>query len=581
MKNFEVAAVFNEIADLLEIQNANPFRIRAYRKAAQNIESLTRDIEEIAKKDSLEDIPGIRKDLAGKIQEVVATGRLKYYEKLKKEIPSILLNMVAIPGIGPKTANLLYDNFKLRSIGQLERLARSHKICVLPNIKEKTEENIIRGIELLKRGKERMPLGMALPIAVEIINKLKSLPEVKRISYAGSLRRMKETVRDIDILVTSTKPKRIMDVFISLPDVKEVLAHGDTKSSVLLQGGIQVDLRVVEPDSYGAALLYFTGSKQHNIRLRTIANQMGYKISEYGIFSATKRGGSASGGREERRIAGKEEADIYRTLGLSYVPPELREDTGEIEVSAKGKLPHLIEEKDITGDLHVHSKWSDGAHSLKELAEAAKKRGYQYIAITDHTESLRVAGGLSKAELKRQIKEIRQLNRRLKGITLLTGAEMDILSDGKLDIPDDLLAELDIVVAAIHSGFKQSKEQLTKRIINAMKHKHVHIIAHPTGRLMGVRDAYALDFEEIFKAARDTNTALEINAFPERLDLNDINSKRAKELSVALAIGSDTHAIDQMDNMIFGVSVARRGWLEKKDILNTLSLKDLIRRIVK
>lgn len=571
MKNFEVSAIFNEIADLLEIRNENPFRIRAYRKAAQNIESLPQDIEDIAKKGSLEEVPGIGKDLAGKIQEIVTTGRLKYYERLKKEIPPILLSMMTIPGIGPKTANLLYDKFKLRSISQLEKLARSHKICVLPNIKEKTEENIIRGIELLKKGKERMPLGMALPVAVEIINKLKSLPEVNRINYAGSLRRMKETVRDIDILITSTKPKRIMDVFVSLPRVKEILAHGDTKSSVLLQDGIQVDLRVVEPDSYGAALLYFTGSKQHNIRLRTIANQMGYKISEYGIFKE----------KTERRIAGKEEVDIYRTLGLIYIPPELREDTGEIEIAGKGKLPRLVEAKDISGDLHVHSKWSDGAHSLEELAEAAKKKGYQYIAITDHTESLRVAGGLSKSELKKQIKEIRRLNKRLKGITLLASAEMDILSDGKLDISDDLLAELDIVVAAIHSGFKQSKDQLTKRIINAMKNKHVHIIAHPTGRLMEVRDAYELDFEEIFKVARDTNTSLEINAFPQRLDLNDINSRRAKEIGVTLAIGSDTHTIDQMDNMIFGVSVARRGWLEKRDILNTLSLKDLFGSIGK
>lgn len=581
MKNFEVSAIFNEIADLLEIKNENSFRIRAYRKAAQNIESLTQDVEDIAGKGSLEDIPGIGKDLAGKIREIVATGRLKYLERLKKEIPPILLKMTAIPGIGPKTANLLYDKFKLRSIDQLAKLARSHKICALPNIKEKTEENIIRGIELLKRGRERMPLGMALPVAVEIINKLKSLPEVDRINYAGSLRRMKETVRDIDILVTSTKPKRIMDLFISLPRLKEVLAHGDTKSSVLLRDGIQVDLRVVEPDSYGAALLYFTGSKQHNIRLRTIANRMGYKISEYGIFSTTKRGGSASGGREEIRIAGKEEADIYRTLGLSYISPEMREDTGEIETAAKGKLPRLVEMKDILGDLHVHSEWSDGAHSLEDLAEAAKKRGYQYIAITDHTESLRVAGGLNRYELKKKIRAIRQLNKRLKGITLLASAEMDILSDGRLDISDDLLAELDIVVAAIHSGFKQPKEQLTNRIINAMKNKYVHMIAHPTGRLMGVRDAYELDFEEVFKAAKDTNTALEINAFPQRLDLNDISSRRAKELGVTLAIGSDTHVIDQMDNMIFGVSVARRGWLEKKDVLNALPLKELLRRIAK
>ncbi len=566
-----MAAIFNEIADLLEIKNENPFRIRAYRKAAQNIESLTQDVEEMAKKGALEDIPGIGKDLAGKIQEIVATGRLKYYEKLKSQIPTVILEMMSIPGIGPKTAKLLYDKLKIKSIGQLEKLARTHKICVLPGIKEKSEENILRGIGLFRKGKERMPLGTALPIAMEIINKLKALPEVNKISYAGSLRRMKETIRDIDILITSTRPKRIMDTFVSLPRVKEILANGETKSSILLKDGIQVDLRVVEPESFGAALLYFTGSKAHNIHLRRLANEMGYKISEYGIFKEAT----------ERRIAGKEEADVYKILGLVYIPPELREDTGEIEIAKKDKLPRLVKLGDILGDLHVHSKWSDGAHSFEELAEAAKKRGYQYIAITDHSKSLPVAGGLSESELRKQIKEIRKLNKKLRGIPLLTGAEMDILPDGRLDIPDDILAQLDIVIAAIHSGFKQSKGQLTKRIVNAMKNRYVRIIAHPTGRLMGTRDAYELDFEEIFKVAKDTNTALEINAFPQRLDLNDINSKRAKELGAFIAIATDAHTIDQLDNMSLGVSVARRGWLEKKDILNTSPLQTLLKRITK
>lgn len=571
MKNFEVAAIFNEIADLLEIKDENPFRIRAYRKAAQNIESLTQDVEEIAKKGTLKEIPGIGKDLAGKIEEIIKTGKLKFYRKLKSQIPGIILETMSIPTIGPKTAKLLYDKFKLRSIDQLEKLARSHKICGLPGIKEKTEENILRGIELFKKGKERMPLGVALPIATEIMNRLKLLPEIKKINYAGSLRRMKETIRDIDILITSSKPKRIMDAFVSLPRVKEILAHGETKSSILLKDGIQVDLRVVEPECFGAALLYFTGSKAHNIHLRKMANDLGYKISEYGIFKE----------RTNKRVAGKEEIDIYKILKLGFIPAELREDTGEIETARKGKLPRLVKQSDILGDFHVHSEWSDGAHSLEEIREAAKKRGYKYVAITDHTKSLRVAGGLKESELKKQIKEIRKINKKSKGITLLAGTEMDILSDGRLDISDNVLAELDIVIAAIHTGFKQGKERLTKRIIDAMRNKYVHIIAHPTGRLMGTRDAYELDFEEIFKVAKDTNTALEINAFPQRLDLNDISSKRAKETGVTVALGTDSHTLDQLDNLGLGISVARRGWLEKKDLLNTLPLQTLLKKISK
>lgn len=571
MRNFEIAAIFNDIAELLEIKDENPFKIRAYRKAAQSIESLTRDIEEIAKKGALQEIPGVGKELSAKIEEIIETGKLKFYEKLKGQIPAVILDMMAIPGVGPKTAKILHDKFKLKSIDQLKKLARDHKICKLPNIKEKTEENILRGIELLKKSQERMSLGEALPIAMEIVNKFKSVPGVQRINYAGSVRRMKETVHDIDILITSGKPRPIMDAFVSLPQVKDIVAHGETKSSVLVKEGIQVDLRIVEPESYGAALLYFTGSKQHNIHLRGIANDMGYKINEYGVFRENTG----------KRVAGEEEEDIYRFFKLSFIPPELREDAGEIEAAAKGDLPDLIELKDIRGDLHVHSEWSDGAHSIKELAEAAKKRGYEYIAVTDHTESLKVAGGLNRAELKEKIKEIRSINKGLSGITLLASTELDILPDGSLDIDEGLLPELDIVVAAIHSGFKQGKEKLTRRIISAMKNKYVHIIAHPTGRLMGVRDAYELDFEEVFKAAKDTGTALEINAFPSRLDLNDVTARRAKETGVMTAIGSDAHTIDQFDNMLFGVAVARRGWLEKKDLLNTLTLDKLLKKIKK
>jgi len=571
MRNFEIAAIFNDIAELLEIKDENPFKIRAYRKAAQSIESLTQDIEEIANKGALREIPGVGKELSAKIEEIIATGKLKFYEKLKGQIPAVILDMMEIPGVGPKTAKILHAKFKLRSIDQLERLARGHRICKLPDIKEKTEENILRGIELLKRSRERTSIGEALPIATEIIGKLKAVPGVRRINYAGSVRRMKETVHDIDILITSVKPRPIMDVFVSLPQVKDILAHGETKSSILVKEGIQVDLRVVEPASYGAALLYFTGSKQHNIHLRGIANGMGYKINEYGVFRE----------RTGKRVAGEEEEDIYRFLKLSFIPPELREDAGEIQAAARGDLPDLVELKDIRGDLHVHSEWSDGTHSIRELAEAAKKRGYEYIAVTDHSQSLKVAGGLSKAELREKIKEIRSINRKLSGMTLLAGTELDILPDGSLDIDEGLLPELDIVVAAIHSGFKQGKEKLTRRIIGAMKNKYVHIIAHPTGRLMGVRDAYELDFEEVFKAAKDTNTALEINAFPSRLDLTDVSARRAKETGVMTAIGSDTHMIDQLDNMLFGAAVARRGWLEKKDVLNTLTLDKLLKKIKK
>lgn len=569
MKKFLIRDIFNQIADLLEIKDENPFRIRAYRKAAQNVENLTKDVEELAKEDKLDKIPGVGKDLAGKMKEIIDTGHLKYFDGLKKKTPAVLLDMMNVSGIGPKTAKLFYDKLRLKSIDHLEKLAKAHKVSGLPGVKDKTEENILKGIELFKKGKERMNLGTAVSVSSEFIKLLGGLPHVKRISPAGSLRRMKETVRDIDILVISKKPGEVMDAFVKADGVGEILAHGSTKSSIRTKEGIQVDVRVVEAKSYGAALVYFTGSKAHNIHIRRLANQMGLKINEYGVFKK----------KTSRMIAGLQEEDVYEALKLAFIPPELREDTGEVESAKKDKLPKLVELKDIKGDLHVHSDWSDGAHPIKDMAKFAQAKGYEYIAISDHTKSLPVAGGLNEKELAKQIKEIRKINKSLRGFRILAGTECDILKDGSLDLKDEILKELDIVVAAIHSGFKQSGEQLTMRMVKAMQNKYTTIIAHPTGRLIGERPPYELDLDEVLKVAADTNTALEINAFPNRLDLNDINIRNAKERGAMLAIGTDAHIKDQLDVMALGVGMARRGWLERKHVLNVLPLQSLLKRL--
>jgi DNA polymerase (family 10) len=580
MKNLEIAKIFNEIADMLELKGENPFRIRAYRKAALNLESLAEDLEEIARRDGLEEISGIGADLALKIKNFIQTGKVEAYEKIKSQTPPILLQMITIPGVGPKTAKQLFDALNIKNMQDLEKKARRHEISGLPGMKEKTEENIIKGIDFIKKKAGKMLLSTALSTAEGVIGQLDKLKEVKKISYAGSLRRMKEMVGDIDILVISAKPSKVMDVFTSLPRVKEVLAHGPTRSSVLTKDNIQVDLRVMEKDTFGAALVYFTGSKAHNIHLRKLAIEKGLKVSEYGVFST--RGGSAPGGKKkgDKRIAGKTEEDVYKALGMSYVPPELREDQGEIEVAQKDNLPKLVELKDIKGDFHIHSDWSDGYVAIEEMAQAAKERGYEYIVITDHSKSLKIAGGMSIKDRIKQTELIHKLNKKLKGIELLAGAEVDIMNDGTLDYSDDILKELDVVIAAIHSGFKQPMDKLTKRTLAAMKNKYVNIIAHPTGRLLGTREAYQIDMEEVMKAASDTNTAIEINAHPERLDLADINCRRAKELGVMLALTTDAHMTDSLDNMRYGVSVARRGWLEKKDVLNSLSW-DKIRKKLK
>ena len=571
MRNQEIAEIFNNIADILEIKSENRFRIRAYRKAAETLENLTKDVEEVAKNKALSDLSGIGKDLAGKIEEYIKKGKIKAYEDLKKSIPKPILQLMTIPGVGPKRAKLLCDKLKIKNIKDLKKKAEEGKIEGISGLKEKTRANILRGIDFLKKSEGRTPLRTAVNICDEIISRLKKIPEVKNISPAGSLRRMKETVRDIDILVASNNPEKVMNVFAKLPQVKENPVHGPTKSSVITKDKIQVDLRVVEPASFGAALCYLTGSKSHNIALRKMAVGKGLKINEYGIFRV----------KTNKKIAGKDEKEIYAALNLAYVPPELREDKGEIDAALKDKLPHLVDLGDIKGDLHVHSKSSDGFLKLEEIASTCKDMGYEYVIITDHSKTLRIARGLSEKDLTLNVKKIRKLNKKLKGIRLLAGSEVDILKDGKMDYKDSILKELDFVIAAVHSGFKQSKAVLTTRIIKAMENKHVNMIAHPTGRLMGVRDAYEVDTEKIFKVAKATNTALEINAYPERLDLDDNATRRAKELGVMIGIATDAHKKKHFGNMIFGVSVARRGWLEKKHILNAFRLDEFLKRIKK
>lgn len=568
MKNQEIAKIFNEIADILEIKNENPFRIRAYRRASLNIEGLTRNVEDLSE-DELLEVPGVGKDLSSKIVEYIKTGKIAAHEELKQEIPQIVLDLESVPGLGPKTAMLLYDKLHIKSIDELAKLAEEHKLAGLPGIKGKTEENILKGIGMLKRGRERSPLGKVLPIAQDIVDQLRRKAPLTRIDIAGSLRRWKDTIKDIDILAMSDNPKVVMHAFVHLPHVKDIIMQGPTKSSVVIKEGLQVDLRVVEKESYGAALAYFTGSKEHNIRLREMAVKRGLTINEYGIFRV----------KDNKKLGGEKEEDTYKILDLEYVPPEMREDRGEIEAAIEGKLPKLITVEDIKGDLHVHSKWSDGSHTLEQLVEAARDRGYSYFALTDHSQGLGVARGLTVERLMEQKREIAVLNKKLKNFQILHGTEVDIRSNGTLDFPDDVLQTLDIVVASIHSGFKQTKEQLTSRIVAAMKNPYVSIIAHPTGRLIGERDAYEIDMEKILKTAKETCTAMEINAYPLRLDLSDIYAKKARELGIPIVISTDAHVTTQFSFMSYGVSIARRSWLEKEDVANTLEVKQLLKEL--
>lgn len=569
MKNQEVTNIFREIAKILELKGDNPFRIRAYERAAQSIDNIEEDLQALIEKDALATIPGIGKDLAQKIKEIVDTGRLKYYEELKRKVPSGLMKMMEIPGLGPKTVKKLYEQLKIDTVEKLEEAAKTGKLLKLEGIREKTAQNILRGIGLVRKGRDRQPLNFALKVAKSFVDKLKQAKEVENIAVAGSLRRRKDTIKDIDILVASKKPNLIMDKFVHFDLVKEVLAHGETKSSIVSrENNMQVDLRVLERDSFGSALLYFTGSKEFNIRLRQLAIKDGYKVNEYGLF------------KKNKKLAGKTEEEIFSLLKMAYIPPELREDRGEIDAASKNKLPKLIDLKDIRGDFHVHSKYSDGLSSITDIAKKLEEFNYEYAAICDHSQGLKVARGLSGKEVYKKMEELKKINQKSK-VKLLFGTEVDIDSNGELDYPESILKEFDVVVAAIHSGFKQSRQQLTKRIVSACKNKYTNIIAHPTGRLWGAREPYDIDLDEICEAAKDNQVALEINCYPQRLDLNDINTMHAKRMGVKFALGTDAHQLDQLHSIELGVSVARRGWLESSDVINCLPLNKLLKWLKK
>jgi DNA polymerase (family 10) len=563
MKNAEIADIFERFADILEFKGEVVFKVNSYRKAARTLRDTAEDIAVIAAEDRLEDLPGIGKSTAEKIREYLKTGTFAKYEEQRRGLPDELIQMLRIPGMGPKGLALIHSELHVDSFEALEEAIDSGRVAELPGMGPKKAENILKGIRLLQQAAGRIPLGIALPIAEEIRASVRKFKAVGRVEMAGSLRRMRETIGDIDILASASDHAAAIEAFTSLPQVKRVLAAGQTKASVLVEGNQQVDLRVVDEDEFGAALQYFTGSKEHNVKIRDIAKGRGLKINEYGVF------------RGDKKIGGREEKDIYEAIGLCWMPPELREDRGEIEAASSDELPDLVTTDDMRGDLHVHSNYSDGSATIAELAERAQALGYRYLAVTDHSQSLKIARGLTKQRVEKKRAEIEKVNAGLKSLKLLLGTELDILPDGSLDYPDSLLERFDWVVASIHSGFKQPREKTTKRIVAAMEHPFVDCIAHLTGRLINQRPPYELDIEEVLGVAAKTRTAIEINANYERLDLDDVWCKRAKQLGVKLAIGTDAHRLEHLDMLRLGVAVARRGWLEPGDILNTLPLKKL------
>ncbi|MGA2331600.1 MAG: DNA polymerase/3'-5' exonuclease PolX [Syntrophales bacterium] len=567
MKNSEIARVFHDMADLLELKGENVFKIRAYRRAAQVIEHLPKEMAVMLEQgEDFQKIPGVGDAIAKKSTELIETGKLEAYENLKDEFPEGITRLLEIPGIGPKTAHLLSSELKITSAEQLEEAIKAGTVADLFRMGDKTAQNILHKIQAMRRKDQRIPIGQALPIVEDILKSLSKLPGVKNMTSAGSLRRFRETVGDIDIMGTADNPEKVINEFVALPVVKEVLAKGPTKASVILSPGLQADLRMVAHDSFGSLLQYFTGSKEHNIALRTKYQKKGLKLSEYGITDVA---------HDKLEKFTTEEA-FYKRLGMQYIPPEIREDQGEIELSEKHAIPRLVDLRDIKGDFHAHSKWSDGNNTIEEMALAAKDAGYKYIAITDHSKGLGIAHGLTEERLKEQVLEIRRLNQKLKGFRILSGMEVDIRADGSIDMPDNMLAELDCVVGAVHSSFNQSEERITRRIIKAIENPHLDIIAHPTSRLIGEREATAVDMEAVFKAAVKHKKALEINAMPSRLDLKDIHIHRARELGVMLAIGTDSHIAGQLKLMRFGIGIARRGWCEPKHILNCLSLDKVL-----
>jgi len=572
MKNTAIAKVFSDIGDLLELKGENGFKIRAYQKAARAIEHYPRELKILLEQgEDLRNIPGVGEAIAKKTTELVTTGKLGYYENLKAEFPDGITNLLSIPGIGPKTANRLSSELGITSVDQLEQAINDGRLATLFRLGDKTADNIRQQIQALRRKDQRTPIGEALPMVEEILGALRSIPGAGNLTYAGSLRRFRETLGDIDLMGTADNPHEVIDAFVSLAPVGQILAQGPTKASAIVSGGLQVDLRMVEHDSFGSLLQYFTGSKQHNISLRERGRRQGLKLSEYGITSL------ATDKLEKFAL----EEEFYHRLGLQYIPPELREAQGEVEKAEQGTIPKLVELSDIKGDLHLHTDWSDGHDSMEQMALAARDLGYQYIAITDHSGGRGIAHGLDVERLKKQIAEIRALNERLSGIHVFSGIEVDIRADGSLDLPHEILSHLDIVIAAVHSAMNQSEARMTRRVLSAIENPDVDIIAHPTCRLLGEREPVAIDMEAILQAAAKNNKVLEINAMPERLDLNDIHAFRARELQIKLAIETDAHSVAHFSFMRFGVAVARRAWCEPQHVLNTLDLQELLRLLNK
>lgn len=565
MENEDVCSLLDEIGDMLEIQGEMPFKVQAYHRAANSIRGLTEDVNKVYQENRLEQIPAIGKGIAEKIAEVLKTGRLVYYEELKETVPPSVLELMRVPGVGPKKAKQLYDELSVTTIDELAEAISAHRLQSLHGMGAKVEENILKGIELLQKARTRILLFEAYPISQKIVQNLREQPFVSKADTAGSLRRMKETIGDIDLLAASDKPQKLADYFCFLPEVVRVLAKGETKSSVVVKSGLQMDLRVVKPSEYGSALQYFTGSKEHSIHLRDIAKKRGLKINEYGIFEV----------KTGKRLGGAKEEDIYGQLGMDWMPPVLREDKGEIEAAQAHKLPKLLEMSDIKGDLHVHSSWSDGLNKIETIAEVAQQLGYSYVAVCDHAEKLKIAHGLSKVRVLKRKEEIKKLNAKLDGFTVLSGVELNIDNNGGVDYDDDFLAGFDVVVASIHTGFGQEKEQLTRRTVKAMENKHIDIIAHPTGRLLGKREPYQIDVEAILDKAVETDTFLELNSFPDRLDLKDDHLREAKRRGARIAISTDAHIAEQMSYIMYGLATAQRGWLEKQDVVNTYSVEEL------
>ncbi len=568
LENKSIADIFTEIADILDIQGENPFRIRSYRNAARTVGDMSESLQDLVKTGrNLEEIPGIGKSIHEKIVEIVKTGKCQSLEELKKKTPPGLTELLRLEGLGPKKVKLLYDGLGVDSVDRLEKAAQAGRLKDLPGMGEKTEEKILKSIEQFRAGIGRFKLSTGFTYAEALGRYLGDVPGVKRLDPAGSFRRRRETIGDLDILAICAKTSKVMDRFVTYGEVKEVISKGETKSSIRLRNGLQVDLRVLDEESYGAALHYFTGSKAHNVAIRERAKEMGLKVSEYGVFRA----------RDEKRLTGAREEEVFQAVGLPFIPPELREDRGEIAAAQEGRLPRLIEPADIRGDLQMHTVATDGKNTIAEMAQKAKELGYSYLAITDHSQAVRVAGGLTEKALAKHLKEIEKISGRISGIRILKGVEVDILGDGTLDLKDDILKECEVVLGSVHSRFNMEEGEMTKRIIRALKNPCVHILAHPTGRLILEREPYKVNLKEVIQAAIDYGVVLEINAYPDRLDLRDVDARMARDMGAKLAISTDAHSTQQLELLKFGIFTAKRGWIEAKDVINTYPLDQMLK----